>query len=51
MIRKGNLAKNTAIALAIVSVFGSTVAPVSAMEVAQGAKSVVEYSVDKEVAL
>ena len=35
MIRKGNLVKNTAIALAIMSVFGSTLSSVSAAEIAK----------------
>ena len=42
MIRKGKLVKNTAIALAIISVFGSALSSVSAAEIVKNTK-VVEY--------
>ena len=39
MIRKGKLVKNTAIALAIISVFGSTLSSVSAAELIKNTPS------------
>ena len=44
MIRRGKLVKNTAIALAIISVFGSTLSSVSAAEIVKNTGAeVVEY--------
>ena len=50
MIRKGRLLKNTAIALAIISVFGSSLSSVSAMELSRSAMSISQY-VDGEYSL
>ena len=43
MIRKGKLVKNTAIALAIISVFGSTLTPVSAAEIMKSSTVITQY--------
>lgn len=43
MIRKGKLVKNTAIALAIMSVFGSTLTPVSATEIMKSSTAITQY--------
>ena len=43
MIRKGKLIKNTAIALAIISVFGSTLTSVSAAEILKNTTAVTQY--------
>ncbi|MCR1822811.1 MULTISPECIES: NEAT domain-containing protein [Terrisporobacter] len=43
MIRKGKLVKNTAIALAIMSVFGSTLTPVSAAEIMKSSTAITQY--------
>lgn len=43
MIRKGKLVKNTAIALAIISVFGSTLTPVSAAEIMKSSTAITQY--------
>lgn len=43
MIRKGQLVKNTAITLAIISVFGSTLTPVSAAEIMKNSTAVTQY--------
>ena len=43
MIRKGKLVKNTAIALAIISVFGSTLSSVSAAELIKNAPAITQY--------
>ena len=43
MIRKDRLVKNTAIALAIISVFGSTLTPISATEIMKNSTSVTQY--------
>lgn len=43
MIRKGKLVKNTAIALAIISVFGSTLTPVSAAEIMKSSTTITQY--------
>lgn len=43
MIRKGKLIKNTAIALAIVSVFGSTLTPVSAAQILKSSTAITQY--------
>ena len=45
MIRKGKLIKNTAIALAIISVFGSTLTSVSAAEILKNTTAVTQYVV------
>ena len=43
MIRKGKLVKNTAIALAIISVFGSTLSSVSAAELIKNTPAITQY--------
>ena len=43
MIRKGKLVKNTAIALAIISVFGSTLSSVSAAELIKSTPAITQY--------
>ena len=43
MIRKGKLVKNTAIALAIISVFGSTLTSVSAAELIKSSSAITQY--------
>lgn len=43
MIRKGQLVKNTAITLAIISVFGSTLTPVSAAEIMKNSTAITQY--------
>lgn len=43
MIRKGKLVKNIAIALAIISVFGSTLTPVSAAEIMKNSTAITQY--------
>lgn len=43
MIRKRNLVKNTAIALAIISVFGSTLTPVSAAQIMKSSTAITQY--------
>lgn len=43
MIRKGKLVKNTAIALAIISVFGNTLSTVSAAEIMKSSTAIEEY--------
>lgn len=43
MIRKGKLGKNTAIALAIISVFGSTLSSVSAAELIKSTPAITQY--------
>lgn len=43
MIRKGKLVKNAAIALAIISVFGSTLTPVSAAEIMRNTTAITQY--------
>lgn len=43
MIRKGKLVKNTAIALAIISVFGSTLTPISAAEIMKSSTTITQY--------
>ena len=43
MIRKGRLVKNTAMALAIISVFGSTLSSVSAAELMKSSTSITQY--------
>lgn len=43
MIRKGKLVKNTAIALAIISVFGSSLTPVSAAEIMKSSTAITQY--------
>lgn len=43
MIRKGKLVKNTAIALAIISVFGNTLSTVSAAEIMKSSTAIEQY--------
>ncbi len=43
MIRKGKLVKNTAIALAIISVFGNTLSTVSAAEIIKNSTAIEQY--------
>ncbi|MEG2194485.1 MAG: NEAT domain-containing protein [Terrisporobacter sp.] len=43
MIRKGKFLKNMAVALAIVSIFGSTLSSVSAMEISKNATAILQY--------
>ena len=43
MIRKGRLLKNTAIALAIISVFGSSLSSVSAAEIVKNTPAITQY--------
>ena len=43
MIRKGKFLKNTAVALAIISVFGSTLSSVSATEIVKNTPSITQY--------